>query len=198
MSEPRFAAILLAAGASSRMGRPKQLIRVGGESLLRHAARMATEAGCTPVVVVLGDRADQMRSELDGLPVLVAVNEEWAEGMASSLRYGVASISGLEPALTGVLVLVCDQPLLSLEHVRALLERHAAGNALVTASLYSGRAGVPAVFAPQLFPELMSLQGDRGARELIRAHKDEIETVSWPEGALDLDGPEDLKAIGAQ
>ncbi len=198
MSEPRFAAILLAAGASTRMGRPKQLIRLGGESLLRHAARMATEAGCAPVVVVLGDRADQMRSELDGLPVLAAVNEDWAEGMGSSLRFGMISLSGMRPAVAGVLVLVCDQPGLSSEHLRRLLLRQAAGTALVTASLYGGRAGVPAVFAPALFPKLAALEGDRGARDLIRGHEDEVETVSWPEGALDLDGPEDLKAVGAQ
>ena len=198
MPEPRVAAILLAAGASTRMGRPKQLIRVGGETLLRRTARIAVEAGCSPVIVVLGSRAEEICPELDGLPVTIAVNKNWAEGMASSLRCGLASISELWSAAARVLVLVCDQPLLSVEHIRSLLRTQAAGNALVTASLYRDRAGVPAVFASQLFPELMTLQGDQGARELILAHKDQVETIAWSAGALDVDLPEDLEAIGAQ
>jgi len=198
MPEPPFAAILLAAGASTRMGRPKQLIRVGGETLLRRTAGIAVEAGCSPVIVVLGSGADEMHSELAGLPLAITVNEDWPEGMASSLRCGLVSIPGLWSAAAGVLVLVCDQPLLSVEHVRSLLRTQAAGNALATASLYRDRAGVPAVFAPQLFSELMRLQGDQGARELILAHKGQVETVAWAEGALDVDRPEDLKTIGAQ
>jgi len=198
MPEPRFAAILLAAGASTRMGRPKQLIRVDGETLLRRTARIAVEAGCSPVVVVLGSGAEEMHSELAALPLAITVNQDWPEGMASSLRCGLLSISGLSSAAAGILVLVCDQPLLSVEHVKSILRTQAAGNALVTASRYRDRAGVPAVFASQLFPELMTLQGDQGARELILAHKAQLETIAWSEGALDVDLPEDLEMIGAQ
>jgi molybdenum cofactor cytidylyltransferase len=107
-------------------------------------------------------------------------------------------ISGLWPGVVGVLILVCDQPLLRVEHLAALLQRHTAGNALVTASFYSGKAGVPAVFASQLFPQVMSLHGDQGARELIRGPEGQVETIGWPEGAVDIDRPEDLETAGAQ
>lgn len=197
MPESPFAAIILAAGASTRLGRPKQLIRMAGETLLHRTVRIATEAGCAPVFAVLGYEANEMRAELDGLTAAVLVNETWREGMGSSLRCGMVAVSKLGPP-AGLLVLVCDQPALSCEHVKALLAAHAAADALVTASLYSGRAGVPAIFSPRLFPELLCLEGDRGARDLIRSCGGKVQLIPWSEGALDLDGPEDLRRAGMQ
>jgi len=202
MPDFRCAAVLLAAGASTRLGQPKQLIHIDGESLLRRTARLALEAGCSPVHIVLGYEADTMRSELANMPVNIVVNQNWIEGMGASLRSGMQALRTAEPQPEGVLVLVCDQPRLTADHLRELLARQAdarhttaASHRAITASSYSGRYGVPAVFSARLFPALLASQGDRGARDLIRAHAAEVQGIPWPPGELDLDSPEDLTAI---
>lgn len=193
MSELRTAAVLLAAGASRRLGQPKQLIQLGNESLLRRTARLALASGCSPVFVVLGYEAEQLCPELDGLPVLAITNENWAEGIGSSLRCGVAAAQ--RTRAENVLLLVCDQPRLSLEHLQSLLARHYRTGAPITASCYEERVGVPAIFALPLFPELLEIRGDRGARQVIERHAAVVQVVAWPEGAMDLDWPEQLTDI---
>lgn len=191
----RIAAVILAAGASERLGQPKQLIQVGGESLLRRTARLAVQAGCAPVWVVLGFAAEQMRPELQGLPVQALTNAHWSRGMASSLRSGV---SAAQVSADAVLLLVCDQVRLSGDHLRALLTQHRGGTTAITASAYGGRLGVPAIFNARLFSELLQIEGDRGAREVIERHPAETQAVSWLDGAFDLDSPEQLKGISAE
>jgi molybdenum cofactor cytidylyltransferase len=200
MPDFRCAAVILAAGASTRLGQPKQLILLDRESLLRRTTRLAVEAGCSPVAVVLGFEAVRMLPEVECLPVEVVTNSEWQEGMGSSLRCGMTALCQTEPQPNGVLVLVCDQPRLSSEHLRELLVRHQSANAgtrgtgiTITASFYAQRAGVPAVFSASLFPGLLASAGDQGARNLIRAHAAGLQSIPWPEGELDLDRPEDLK-----
>ncbi len=198
MPEARAAAVVLAAGASTRLGQAKQLIEVGGESLLRRTARLALEAGCAPVVVVVGFEAERMRAELSGLDVEVVVHPEWREGMGGSLRCGVGSVFGERTAGTGpdaVLLLVCDQPRLTVDHLRTLLSQHEAGGTAITASQYAGRTGVPAVFAAAVVPELLECRGDQGAREVIRRDAARVQVVPWPEGAVDIDRPEDLRDL---
>ena len=198
MPDAPCAAIVLAAGSSVRLGRAKQLIQLNRESLLRRTARMAVEAGCAPVFVVLGYRAEEMQAQLQGLPASPLVNENWPSGMGSSLRCGMAAVAQLHPQPSGVLALVCDQPALSTVHLRTLLARHTAADFPITASFYSGKPGVPAVFSSRLFPELLSAQADRGARDLTRSHQGQVQTVPWPEGELDLDDAADLERAGLQ
>ncbi len=196
----RIAAVILAAGASTRLGQPKQLLRPGGESpdaesLLRRTARHAVAAGCAPAFVVLGCAAEQMRPELDGLPVTPLVNEKWSEGMGSSLRCGMDAVIRHQPPIPAVLLLVCDQPRLTAGYLRTLLDRHEAGSSPITASFYAQHDGVPAVLAASLFPDLLACSGDRGARDLIRTHAAQVQRLPWPEGELDLDRPEDLEQV---
>jgi molybdenum cofactor cytidylyltransferase len=195
MSETACAAVVLAAGASARLGKAKQLIEIGGERLLRRTARLALEAGCAPVVVVLGSEAERMRLELAGLGAEVVVNPEWRKGMSSSLRCGAESASSQEPRPAGILLLVCDQPRLTVQHLQTLLARHAAGHWPITASAYAGRVGVPAIFSAEMVPELMLCTGDQGARDVIRRDPSRVQAVSWPDGAVDVDWPEDLKQL---
>lgn len=202
MSKLRCAAVVLAAGASRRLGRPKQLLRIDGESLLHRTARLAIEAGCSPVYVVLGFEAAQMRAELVDLPVETVFNPAWQQGMGSSLQAGMLTLQKSDPTPQAVLLLVCDQPRVTAEHLRMLLERHisamANGKIAITASCYAQRNGVPAVFSGSVFSELSAASGDRGARDLIRAHRAEVEGIPWPGGELDLDRPEDLTTIEPQ
>jgi molybdenum cofactor cytidylyltransferase len=184
------AAVVLAAGASQRLGQPKQLILWEGESLLRRSARFALEAGCFPVVAVLGFEAESIGAALAGLPIEAVVNPKWSSGMGSSLACGVAAARRARPEMDALLLLVCDQPRLTANHLRHLLARHAAGQAAITASAYAGRSGAPAVFASSLLSKLEQIEGDRGARDLILRHG--AQTVDWPDGACDIDLPEDL------
>jgi molybdenum cofactor cytidylyltransferase len=196
MPDFRCAAVVLAAGASTRLGQPKQLVRLEGESLLHRTARLALEAGCSPVLVVLGFEAETLRAELHGLNVDVVVNHEWQEGMGASLRSGMEALRKRDPQPNAVLVLVCDQPRLAADHLRTLLAHHQSARRIaITASVYARRAGVPAIFAAKLFSALLASSGDRGARNLIRAHAAEVQGIPWPAGELDLDLPEDLTAI---
>lgn len=176
-------AVILAAGASTRLGSPKQLARLGDEMLLRRAVRVAHEAGCVPVIVVLG--AEATRVLLEGVPgdAVPVINEQWEEGMASSIRMGVRACGIVAKAAEGVVVMTCDQPAVTSQHLRKLMLRRE-----VKASRYAGRNGVPAFFPKDHFDTLMALEGDVGARALLKdARYDELEG-----GELDVDTVEDL------
>jgi molybdenum cofactor cytidylyltransferase len=192
MSERTCAAVILAAGASTRLGQPKQLVPIDGEPLLLRTVRMAREAGCNPIIVVLGFDAERMRKVLIDAPVLILENEEWRSGMGSSLRRGVAVLEKLEPRSPDALVLVCDQTALSGQLLRELRRAHTLGLRSITASRYAGRAGVPAIFSAQHFPELLQLEGDRGARGIIERHGDDVTIIEFEDGVKDLDTPEQL------
>jgi CTP:molybdopterin cytidylyltransferase MocA len=176
----RVAAVVLAAGASTRLGEPKQLVMLGGETLLERAVRIAQEAGCAPVVVVLGASAEVIRAASDLNGAIAVVNDRWAEGMGSSVRAGVAPLKEVD----GCVVMTCDMPSVTAAHLQTLM-----GTGEVTASLYAGRRGVPAYFPVSRFPVLMELQGDTGARDLLRTARCK-ELVG---GELDVDTVGDLE-----
>jgi molybdenum cofactor cytidylyltransferase len=191
------AAVILAAGASTRMGTPKQLLTLDGRTLIARTIQAAQGAGCHPILVVLGAHADQIRPELAGLPCEVLQNPAWAEGMASSIQIGLQALQD-RPGTDGVILTVCDQPYVSAEHLRALAQAARSCQRPIVASQYAGILGVPAFFAPALWPELLALHGEAGARQVIRQHVREVYPLPFAEGACDLDTPEDLLAIGAQ
>ena len=173
------AAVVLAAGASTRMGTPKQLAAVGGERLLERAVRVAREAGCAPVVVVLGAGAKLIQAQCGLGDAIVVVNEVWAEGMGTSIRAGVEALGDVD----GCVVMTCDMPAVTPGHLRALMTSRE-----LMASSYAGKRGVPAYFPVTRFAELLQLGGDVGAREMLRA----AVAMELPGGAMDVDTPEDL------
>ena len=181
------AAVILAAGASTRLGEPKQLVRLGEERLLERAIRVAADAGCEPIVVVLGANADRIARECNLAPAQVVLNEDWREGMGSSVRIGVAAVADAERAL----VTTCDQPAVTSAHLRNLMQRCVDR---VVASGYDGRRGVPACFPESMFAGLMELKGDTGARELLAAAL----IVNLPGGGMDVDTPETLEEARRQ
>lgn len=182
-------ALLLAAGGSRRMGRPKQLLAWQGTSLVRRAAEAALASRCSELVVVLGSGSSEVAAELGGLRLRTCVNPNWEAGIASSLRTGVGELGDDAEA---VLVLLADQPKVDAALLdRLIVARETSGLGLA-ASAYAGRVGVPALFARSYFDALCGLSGDRGARALLDAHRDDCARVDAPLAAFDVDTPADL------
>ena len=181
-----LAAILLAAGGSTRLGRPKQLLELEGEPMVRRCARLAMEAGFDPVLVVLGAGAEEIEPALAGLWVSVLHNAGWSEGLASSIRVGVAAVPGDR---AGAAILLCDQPALSLGLLLDLRLAFESEASRPVACAYGGSAGIPAIFPRGDFRALAVLKGDRGAKALLG----EARTVPFPGGEADLDTPEDME-----
>ena len=193
MLEPHPGIIVLAAGASVRMGTPKQLLDIGGAPLIRRAAQAAIDSEGRPVVVVLGANAELIRPELDGLNVHVALNAEWSDGMSATIRCGLERLLTLAPETSGVVLMLADQPGVTGGSLRKLI-RSQEHSGLVAAR-YDDVLGTPALFPRAYFDELLQLDGQSGARSLIGHHLDRVLAVDLPEAALDLDTPEDLAAF---
>lgn len=192
MPEPGCAAVILAAGASTRLGQPKQLVVVKEEPLLARTTRMALQSGYAPIIVVTGFEQEKMQAALAGLPVKFVHNPDWREGMCSSLRCG---IQALDFSTKDALLLVCDQVALSVEFLCELLHVHRLHERPITAARYEGRLGVPAIFPAAFFPDLCEIKGDRGARGLLESHANEVTEIEFAAGAVDLDTPEQLKRL---
>ena len=189
--EMETGALILAAGASSRMGRPKQLLVWDGEPLVRRMARIALEVNCSPVGVVTGAHAEQASLALEGLNVQQFFFAGWQEGMGASLRSGLAAMLQLRPGLPALLVLMADQPLVDVVYLEQLISQFHRSGKPVAVSAYAGTTGPPVIFSKEMFPDLLILQGDQGAKQLLLRHPGRCIDVSFPAGAYDLDTPED-------
>ncbi len=196
--------IVLAAGASTRMGEPKQLLRYEGETLLRRAVKTALHSACRPVVVVLGASAEVLRADLAheiALPQThIVVNQHWAEGMSSSIRCGIRALEALTTAQAEAVVLtLCDQPFVTGAVIHRLLKAYRAGASPLVASAYEAQGkktrGVPALFSRALFSELQNLRGGAGAKSVIERQLSRATIVAVPEAAFDVDTPHDYQGL---
>ncbi len=196
LKEMSVAAIILAAGASSRLGEPKQLLRFRGETLLARSVRLAAEAGAHPILAVVGAHWEQIREAVDLAPAAPVFHSNWAEGIASSLRAGVDALESQSPRSGGALLMTCDQPYLTSVHLIALLDQFRAHHAeRIVASSYSGAVGTPAAFPHDLYARLRALRGDKGARAVLDEESDKLVLVPFPFGELDIDRPEDKQRL---
>jgi CTP:molybdopterin cytidylyltransferase MocA len=185
------AGLVLAAGAGSRLGRPKALVELGGELLVDRAVRVLAGAGCDPVVVVLGAQASDVVSAATLGHAVVVVNEGWTEGMGSSLRCGLSAVGDLGAA--GAVVLLVDQPQVGAAQVRRLLDRRGERPAVVAS--YGGQPRNPALLAASIWPAVCeSAVGDVGARAWMRAHPEQVLAVACDDlgGDVDIDTADDL------
>lgn len=187
-----LAGVVLAAGAGTRFGGPKQLARIDGDTLVVRAARLAI--GCCPagVVVVTGAWAAEVAAALADVPVRLAHNTRWSEGMAASIRCGVEALPARASAL---LVLLCDQAGVTSADLQRLIGAWVRSPARVAAADYGAALAVPAIFPAAYWPQLCRLHGDRGARSLIAALPDVI-GVPVPSALRDIDTPGDLDPAG--
>ncbi len=190
------AAVVLAAGGSTRLGRPKQLLTRDGETLVHRAARLALESGAARVLVIVGAHADEVCTAVAALPVECIANPAWSSGMAGSLRLAAEALAAHAGA---TLLLVCDQPALEVAHLHALREaaqRVPSGSA---ATRFGERLGIPAwVCAPLLQKASTLKDGDRGLRDVLNAASVEIAACDAPALAHDVDTPDDVAAAVVQ
>src|SRR5579863_9021823 len=188
---PGFAVIIPAAGGSSRLGRPKQLVEFAGEALVRRTARAALESGATQVIVVVGSGAAEVTAALAGLAVQIVENPAWRDGMGTSLRCGA---DALNPDLDAALITLCDMPLVTAELIAQLAQAVAAGDPPLASAKYDSHFGPPCAFHRSKFQGLRSLDGDSGARAILSSAQD-VAVFDFPGGSLDVDTPEDLTRL---
>ena len=188
----RLYAIVLAGGASTRFGSPKQLVRIGGRPLLHTVVARAAEVTGNSLIVVLGSGAGELAPLLRHSPGSVVVNRQWREGLASSIRAGVAR---LPSTCAGAMLVLADQAAVTSDDLRRLAGTWRRRPQCIAAALYAGTSGAPAIFPRSVFTELAALRGDSGARSVLRRSADRVVRVPMPAAELDLDTPEDLLAL---
>jgi molybdenum cofactor cytidylyltransferase len=189
------AAVVLAAGSSTRMGRNKLLLDLGGETMVRRAVRAAIGAGVDEVVVVLGHDEGQVRAELAGLPCTLVVNPDYAQGAGTSVRTGVRQVAGGADALV---VVLADMPYVTAEMIATLVTRYRDTRAPLVTSQYGSVQAPPTLYDRALFEDILSIPDERGAKQVVRRHEQAAAVVSWPESALrDVDVPADYEGVRA-
>ena len=177
------------------MGKPKQLLQFCGETLLRRAALVALGASCQPVIVVIGANAEESRESLHELDVRAIENQQWQSGMSSSIRTGIEELVAVNPETMAAVIILCDQPLVTVDTIRGLVRAHRETNCSIVASRYGNSYGVPALFGRTRFAELRELNGDEGAKAIIKRHFAQAHLLPFPEGEIDIDTPDDFARL---
>lgn len=183
------AAVVLAAGGSTRLGRPKQLLARDGETLVHRAARLALASGASPVLVIVGADADDVAAAVSDLPVACVVNAQWRTGLAGSVRLAADTLAA-HPHAT--LLLTCDQPALEVDHLLALLEAARRAPSGSAATRLGNRVGIPAAVAPTMLRAALAVQGDRGLRDALNRPGARVIPCDAPDLGIDIDTPDDV------
>src|SRR5262245_81412 len=186
---PSLYAIVLAAGGSKRFGSPKQLVRVDGRPLMHTVVSRAVDVTGHSTLVVLGANAAKLAPLLRHTPATIVINRDWSEGLASSIRAGVARLPGF---CTGVMLVLADQAAVTAEDLRRLAMAWRRQPDYIAAAQYGSTLGAPAIFPSAFFRDLTELRGDRGASVLFHRNPDRVVRVPMDSAALDIDTPEDL------
>lgn len=184
--------ILLAAGSSSRLGRPKQLINYQGKTLLQHSIEAARHSAADVLIVVLGSNADLIQTHIESKEVSVLVHAHWKDGMSSSMQCGLRHLIETRQ-VDQVVLMLCDQPFVDQGLLdQLMLDKQTSGKGIIACS-YAGTVGVPALFDQKYFSELLALKGTEGAKKVILNHQEDTFLVDFPLGAVDLDTEEDVQ-----
>ncbi len=187
--------IILAAGSSLRLGQPKQLLLYKGKTLLQLMIQAANNSMAQSTMVVLGANAGTIRKSMDFFEVYLTENADWQEGMASSIRHGLNALLERDPTTDAVIILLCDQPFVSADLLNDLISKHQETGKPVVACRYNNIPAVPALFHKKIFPELLQLKGDVGAKAIINKHTNELVQVDFLKGNVDIDSLADYEKI---
>lgn len=194
LNDEHIGIIILAAGDSSRLGRPKQLLKhVDSGSLIRHSCQLAINSGLGPIVLVVGARKELILEEVKDLAIHTVDNMMWPQGISGSIKTGLDYILELDPSLKAAIILVCDQPFLTTELIKKLVSVYASTGKPLVASSYNGVLGTPTLFDRSFFHAILELAGDKGASKIIHRHPEQVETVIFEKGGLDIDTEEDYE-----
>jgi len=191
----RVAVVVLAAGSSTRFGKPKQFALFQGETFIKRIVAAAIEAGCAPVVVVTGEDSTQIALELTGLSISIAMNPGWSSGVGSSIRVGVQRAMDLAADLDASLLLTCDQPFVTAAVLAQIIQLRLTSGKPIVASAYATTLGIPALFDRFCFPDLLRLKEDSGAKKIILARPYDVVSFDFPTGAIDIDTAADYEKL---
>jgi molybdenum cofactor cytidylyltransferase len=189
--------IILAAGESLRLGKPKQKMIFRGKTLLQSAVSTGIHS-CKPVIVILGAYAEEIQADIENEDVIVYYNLDWKEGMSSSIRASIEVLQKTPFPVTGAILMVSDQPFVDSKLVDSLIEKREITGKEIIACSYNDTLGVPALFGKRFFAELLSLKGQEGAKKIIMKHKESVATVPFPLGDFDIDTLADYEALMSQ
>lgn len=190
--------IILAAGESSRLGSPKQLLPYAGKNLLQHSIDVARASAVETITVMLGANADLIQSSISDTAIKIIVHNEWKEGMASTIRFGLNTLTTIYPQTEAVIFMVADQPFTTAELLDQLLDAHRTNGSKIVAAKYLDTFGTPVLFHKTFFPELLQLKGDVGAKSLVRKYLHETAFVPFPKGHIDIDTIDDYNNLSLQ
>ena len=184
--------IILAAGASSRLGRPKQNLIYNEKTLLQHSIDVALASKSSIVVLVLGSNMTTINPEVSHKKLHITINDNWSEGMSSSIKCGLEKLLKLDSEISEVLLMLCDQPFVDAHLINKLIDERQKSGKRIAACSYAKTLGTPAIFYSSLFPELLSLNGSQGAKNLIKKYLEEVVSVPFPLGEIDIDTMDDF------
>lgn len=177
------------------MGKPKQLLTYKGDSLLKQVTQKALDSNTGPVIIVLGANADLLKKEIENDKVTLVINQDWKQGMASSMITGLNALLSIAPATDAVIFMMCDQPFISMSLLKDLIAMQQATAKSIVASNYGNTIGPPTLFCKSIFSELLKLEGDAGAKKIIQQHTNDVATVHFPEGSIDIDTTADYESL---
>ena len=188
--------VILAAGESSRLGNIKQLLPFNGITLLQHVIAEAERAGAQLIVVIIGANATRVSASIDDIRNIdILVNENWQEGIASGIVAGVEKMVNLSNAIKKIIIAVCDQPFVTSALFEQLDQLQSKSGKPIVACTYADTTGTPALFTEKYFGQLLALKGDEGAKKIIRNNREDVATVDFPKGDIDIDTPIDYENL---
>jgi molybdenum cofactor cytidylyltransferase len=194
---PNVSAVILAAGGSSRLGRPKQLLPFRGKTLVRRIVDAAVEGGCSPIVVVVGRDKEKIARELEQSNAVIVENVNWNNGMGTSIRSAVQHLIDTAPNVEAIALLVCDQPFVDSRTIEQLIALREKTKKAIVASSYARTLGVPALFDRSCADELLHLDEGSGAKAVISLNRGRVEEFPFPEGKIDIDTAADYDRLGS-
>lgn len=192
----KIGGILLAAGASRRMGRPKQLLPFKGTTLIQYMCEELLKVDFEQFIVVLGANEALIRPKIESLPVHIVVNKAWDRGMGGSITKGLSFSLRQATNLDAYIIVLCDQPFLTADYLNLLCQNHQTYKKGIISSEYANTIGVPAFFHKKYEEDLLALNGQRGAKKLFKKYKHDLLSIPFPEGEIDLDTPDDYERFG--